>query len=1122
VRGAGADVSTQGQTVTGLVLARVAGGRHPLDGTPEEQWRDRLASRFVAELTAKPFYSQFRLIGIADGGREIVRSDRMGPGGAIRVVPEDGLQRKGDRDYFQEAIKLPPGGVYASAIDYNRENGVFEIPYIPTMRVAAPVRTLDGKLFGILIINIDMRPAFAAIRRGASHDETIYVVNEGGDFLVHPVQSKEFGWELGMPVRVQDEFPEFADRLDQIDTEPSVMHDRNGERFGIGWESVRLAGGPRVTVIESLPYSRILVSITALPSILGALAALFGAIPLAVLLARSLSRPLVQMTKAVEGFTGKETIAVPTGAKGEIGVLARAFARMANDVREKNTTLQRTIEERSLADEKFRLAIEASPSGLVMIDGSGAIVLVNAETERLFGYERHELIGQPVDILVPLNIRGGHAKLRSDFAAQPEARRMGEGRDLFGLRKDGSEFPVEIGLNPIQTSRGPLVLSVVVDISERKRAEAALRAYAEREQLFIAAAESSNDAIVTKTLDGIITGWNQAAEGLFGFTAKEAIGSSIDIIVPEELRGEVRGILGRIRDGRKVDYQETTRISKDGQRIDVSLSVSPVKSSKGTIIGAAKVARDITETKKTRQALHDSEQMARGIIDTALDAFLQMDESGAIIDWSPKAEAMFGWSHEEVIGQKVYDLIIPLEHRAAHSERITEFLRGADGGTVGRRYESPSLRRDGKVIDTEISLTALRRSGDYVINGFIRDVTGQKAAQEQLRQAQKMESVGQLTGGVAHDFNNMLTVITGTIDILAEAVADKPQLAAIAKLISEAADRGAELTGHLLAFARKQPLQPREIDVKALMTESTKLLRRALGENIEIELKIAEDAWSALVDPTQLTSALLNLAVNARDAMPDSGKLTLEAKNTILDQSYADANGEVQPGNYVMIAVSDTGTGIPAAIRDKIFEPFFSTKDVGKGTGLGLSMVYGFVKQSGGHIKVYSETGFGTTFKIYLPQAGAQTDHAVESAPAEQAASGNETILLVEDDLMVGTSVNAQLHSLGYRTVTAANANEALAIIDSGTAFDLLFTDVVMPGAMNGRQLAEEAAKRRPGLRVLFTSGYTEDAIIHHGRLDPGVLLLAKPYRKSDLARMIRTALDTEREVRQRLRQAAN
>jgi signal transduction histidine kinase/ActR/RegA family two-component response regulator len=416
------------------------------------------------------------------------------------------------------------------------------------------------------------------------------------------------------------------------------------------------------------------------------------------------------------------------------------------------------------------------------------------------------------------------------------------------------------------------------------------------------------------------------------------------------------------------------------------------------------------------------------------------------------------------------------------------------------------MRKDGRAIKVEVSLKALRRRSGYVFNAFVRDLTQKIAAEEQLRQAQKMEAIGQLTGGVAHDFNNVLTVITGTIEILAAEVSAKPGLASIVKLISGATDRGAELTAHLLAFARKQPLRPREVDVNRLVVESAKLMRPTLGEHIEIKSTLMDQVWTALVDPSQLSSALLNLAINARDAMPSGGKLILETKNVTFDQEYAAANGDIQAGNYVMVAVSDTGAGIPAAIIDRVFEPFFSTKEVGKGTGLGLSMVYGFVKQSGGHIKVYSEEGYGTTFRLYLPQADAPAAQISEPLGGE-IEGGNETILVVEDDELVRAYVTTQLQGLGYQTLSAANGAEALAIADGGAAFDLLFTDVIMPGRFNGRQLAAEMTQRRPSLKVLFTSGYTENAIIHHGRLDSGVLLLAKPYRKLDLARMLRAAL---------------
>ena len=396
-----------------------------------------------------------------------------------------------------------------------------------------------------------------------------------------------------------------------------------------------------------------------------------------------------------------------------------------------------------------------------------------------------------------------------------------------------------------------------------------------------------------------------------------------------------------------------------------------------------------------------------------------------------------------------------------------------------------------------------RRGVEEMLQKF-RDV---EATESQVRQAQKMEAIGQLTGGVAHDFNNILTVITGTIEILTDELKDRPQLASIARMIDSAATRGADLTQHLLAFARRQPLQPRSVDINALIVDSARLLKPTLGEHIEIEPVLDRQVAPALIDPSQLSTAILNLALNARDAMPHGGKLTLESRNVVLDENYARMNSEVNPGNYVMIAVSDTGEGMAPDLLDKVFEPFFTTKAVGKGSGLGLSMVYGFVKQSNGHIKIYSEVDQGTTVKLYLPQAAGLVSPDRVAEHGGDPERGGETILVVEDDPLVRQYVLTQIQSLGYTTLSASNGTEALAVIDSGKEIDLLFTDVIMPGSMNGRELAEQAIKRKPDIRVLYTSGYTENAIIHHGRLDAGVLLLAKPYRRSDLATLIRAAL---------------
>jgi signal transduction histidine kinase/CheY-like chemotaxis protein len=397
-----------------------------------------------------------------------------------------------------------------------------------------------------------------------------------------------------------------------------------------------------------------------------------------------------------------------------------------------------------------------------------------------------------------------------------------------------------------------------------------------------------------------------------------------------------------------------------------------------------------------------------------------------------------------------------------------------------------------------------RREAEAMVKRF----EDKEATESNIRQAQKMEAIGQLTGGVAHDFNNILTVITGTIEILSDAVKDRPHLVQITNLISGAAARGAELTKHLLAFSRRQPLQPRNTDVNALIVDASGLLRPTLGEHIEIESMLAHDSAPALIDPSQLSTAILNLALNARDAMPDGGKLTLETKNVVLDENYARLNSDVRPGNYVMIAVSDTGEGIPNNLLEKVFEPFFTTKEAGKGSGLGLSMVYGFVKQSNGHIKIYSEKGHGTSVKLYLPLAASGDPEEPAGATGGYAGEhGDQSILIVEDDPLVREYVKAQITRFGFRTLAAGNAAEALAVIDGPERIDLLFTDVMLPGGVNGRQLAAEAVKRRPALKVLYTSGYAENALVHHGRLDAGVLLLPKPYLSADLARMLITAL---------------
>ena len=397
-------------------------------------------------------------------------------------------------------------------------------------------------------------------------------------------------------------------------------------------------------------------------------------------------------------------------------------------------------------------------------------------------------------------------------------------------------------------------------------------------------------------------------------------------------------------------------------------------------------------------------------------------------------------------------------------------------------------------------------TGGFLI--VVMDVTARMRAEAMVRQSQKMEAIGHLTGGVAHDFNNLLQIISANLD-LAVASGEAKGNAILGQRLQNAmgaVSRGSRLTGQLLAFARRQALEPRSVDLGRVIRDMTDMLRRTLGERVEVEAVIAGGLWNTLADPNQIENAILNLAINARDAMPDGGKLTLEAANAYLDDAYAALHGEVTPGQYVMLAVSDTGSGMTPEVLNRVFEPFFTTKPEGKGTGLGLAQVYGFVKQSGGHIKIYSEVGEGTTVKIYLPRTRRAQD-AADSASQQMVQGGSERILVVEDDEGVRAAVIDMLTDLGYRVQRAENAEGALKLLEGGAKVDLLFTDVVMPGSITTRELARRARELDPGLKILYTSGYTQNAIVHNGRLDDDAFLLSKPYRKDELARKLRSVL---------------
>jgi len=635
--------------------------------------------------------------------------------------------------------------------------------------------------------------------------------------------------------------------------------------------------------------------------------------------------------------------------------------------------------------------------------------------------------------------------------------------------------------------------------------EALSREIEENRRIF----ETSLDLIMTTDGRGKILRVSPSAEGILGFDPTEMIGhNGRDFVYVKDLDA-VRDEMRMARQGKFTRHFETRYVHKNGRVVSLSWSgVWSESEQRHYFIG-----RDMTESKRAREALVDSEQMALGILETAIDGFIQLDKAGIVCDWNRQSEAMFGWSRDEVVGERFVEFAIPQDNREGFPQRLAHFTEKSNGTVPVQRYETRALRRDGTEFPIEVSMTALRRGDGHVFNAFVRDLTDKIKIEDQFRQAQKMEAVGELTGGLAHDFNNLLAIIIGNLDILDESRQWNVEESELLQAALAAAVSGSELTRRLLAFARRQPLQPEPIDLNELIEEISKLLSRTLGENIEISLDLDRSIPSVLVDRVQLETAIANLANNARDAMPNGGRLYIGTSTTYLDHEYAAHHVEVEPGDYVAIAISDTGQGMPPDIVARIFEPFFTTKEVGKGTGLGLSMVFGFMKQSRGQIAVYSEPGKGTTFRLYLRPAHRTALKPIIEAPSIQptiCASG-KTVLVVEDNAPLREIAVKQLQSVGLAVLETENAKQALERLDHADAVDLVFSDVVLPGGMDGIELAREVMRRHPNSKVLLTSGFPGRRLTDAEGLGSGVRLLSKPYRKDELIRLVREVLEKER-----------
>ena len=766
---------------------------------------------------------------------------------------------------------------------------------------------------------------------------------------------------------------------------------------------------------------------------------------------------------------------------------------------------------------RFVDLLDAAPDAIVGVGTDGVIVLVNAQAERLFGWPRRELVGQPIEVLVPIAAQDVHSSHRSRYVADPKPRPMGAGMELAARRKDGSEFPAEISLSAIETDEGVIVSAAIRDVSERRR-------LAETQALLAAIIQSSHDAIIGKTTDGVIISWNPGAERLYGYRTDEIVGRHVEILLPEDGRDVEKAILARIAEGERIEQYQAERVRRDGSRVSVVTTMSPISDADGAIVGVASVSRDIGERQR-------AEARFRGLLEAAPDAMICVDPAGCIALVNAQAERLFGYTRAELIGHPV-EMLVPDRARGIHPRHRTGYFVDPKPRPMGAGMELAGRRKDGGEFPAEISLSALETDEGLLVSAAIRDVTERLEAQAErerlkaqaererlesrLHQAQRLESLGQLAGGVAHDFNNLLAVILNYSSFLAEEInaaaeesgAERWRTAAAdLEQIRRAAERAAGLTHQLLAFGRREVVRPRVLNLNDVVRDVEQLLRRSLGEDVDLATSLEPALRPVLADAGQMEQVLVNVAVNARDAMPAGGQLRIETGNIDIAVGQTIAGAQLDPGPYVRLCVIDSGTGMDPSVLGRVFEPFFTTKAKGEGSGLGLATVYGIVTQAGGHAALQSEVGAGTTFTAVFPA----TDEAAgpEGAPAETLRPrGGETILVVEDEDAMREVTRRILAHNGYTVLTAAGGADAIALVERAEdPIDLVVTDVVMP-QMLGKEVVRRLLSVRPGLRVLYMSGYAQPVLASKGTLEPGVTLLEKPFSEPVLLAKVRDVLD--------------
>jgi len=715
---------------------------------------------------------------------------------------------------------------------------------------------------------------------------------------------------------------------------------------------------------------------------------------------------------------------------------------------------------------------------------------------RLTGYTAEEVIGKIPSELGIWSDDTPHTEILQNL------RRDGEVRDVeFGFRtKAGEHRYATVSAVQLTLGTDSYMLSVSRDITERRRAE-------ERLSQLAAIVESSIDAIIGKTLDGTIVSWNAGAEAVYGYSAAEAVGQSIAILSAPEQRYEPNQLLDRLTRGEKIEHHETTRVRKDGQKIIVSFTLSPIRDASGKIVGASAISRDITERRRVEQDLLRSEARFASLVQDAPYGIYRVTLDGQFLQVNPALVRMLGYQSEaELLACNIEtDVYAKAEFRKAVAD---QHWRDQDFRDVEAHWK----RKNGEKIIVRLSGRPVQHPGEEpaYFEVFSEDITERRSLERQLLQSQKMDAIGRLAGGVAHDFNNLLGVILGQTELLQAELGSNPSVHRRTEAIEQSAGRAAELTKQLLAFSRQQFIEPRVVDTNVIVRDVEKLLKRLIGEDVEFTLHLQPDAGNIKVDPSQLEQILMNLAVNARDAMPNGERLILETAYVELDEAYARQHFGAQAGDFVMLVVSDTGSGMDSQTMARIFEPFFTTKTDGRGTGLGLSTVYGIVKQNNGYIMPYSEMGHGTTFRIYFPRVREAAEFRNQKSSQAEFAKGSETILIVEDESALRELARELLEANGYKVIEADRGEKAIQLVEhSHTPIDLLLTDVVMPG-IGGKQLAKRLVELRPGLHVLYMSGYSDDIISNRGALPENTMLLPKPFTRAILLRRVRDALNTK------------